>query len=78
MIKGMRVRDFSAENPPLSPGDEVHCPHCRDWHSVATLHAEGTAYTQQMLYWQCLGGNYYVGSIGTSSRHETRRAETGA
>jgi hypothetical protein len=71
----MRLRDFSGDNPPLRPGDEVHCPHCRRWHQVAASNVEGTEYTRLMLFWQCRGGRYYAGQIGTSSRHETRRGQ---
>jgi hypothetical protein len=71
----MRVRDFSAENSPLHGGDELHCPHCRRWHPVTVTNSEGTEFTRQMLFWQCRGGYYYAGNIGTASRHETRRGQ---
>jgi hypothetical protein len=38
---------------PLEPGDELHCRHCRRWHSVVTWHSEGTPYKLRMLYWTC-------------------------
>ena len=65
----MRVPDFSAENRLLHPGDQLHCPHCRHWHPVAAMHSEGTEYTRLMLFWQCGGGQYYAGQIGTQIGH---------
>lgn len=72
----MRLRDLSAENPPLHPGDELHRPHCRRWHVVSATHTEGTDYTRRMLFWECRGQRYYAGNLGTTSRHETRRPRT--
>jgi len=71
----MRARDFSSDNPPLHPGDELHCPHCRRWHPVGATNKEGTEYTRLMLFWECRGDRFYAGQIGTSSRHETRRSQ---
>ena len=68
----MRVRDFSSDNPVLHPGDELHCPHCQRWHPVGAMNKAGTEYTRLMLFWECRGGRYYAGQIGTASRHETR------
>jgi hypothetical protein len=72
----MRTVDYSRENPPLHPGDKLHCPHCRRWHLVSATHSEGTEYTRRMLFWQCRGAQYYAGNIGTTSRHETRRSQS--
>jgi hypothetical protein len=72
----MRARDFSSDNPPLHPGDELHCPHCRQWYPVGATNKEGTEYTRLMLFWECRGGQYYAGNIGTTSRHETRRSQS--
>lgn len=69
----MRVHDFSSANLPLHSGDELHCPHCRSWHPVAATNLEGTEFTRRMLFWNCRGGQFYAGNIGTTSRHETRR-----
>ncbi len=33
---------------------------------------EGTDYTLQMLTWECRGGSYYAGQIGTIGRFPTR------
>jgi hypothetical protein len=57
---------------PLHPGDEVRCPHCRRWHPVIQKYREGTQYTMHMLMWNCRGGSYYAGQIGTTSRYPTR------
>jgi hypothetical protein len=70
----MRVRDFSNDNPPLHPGDELHCPLCQRWHPVSAMHVTGTQYTTEMLLWECRGGRFYAGQMGTPSRHETRAA----
>jgi hypothetical protein len=69
----MRVHDFSAENPPLHPGDELHCPHCRRWHGVAAMNSTGTEYTRLMLFWECRGGRYYAGQIGTAPVFSTQK-----
>jgi hypothetical protein len=60
-------------NEPLRPSDELHCPHCRQWHLVALLHTEGTEFTRRMVYWKCRGGQYYAGLLDATSRHDTRR-----
>jgi hypothetical protein len=44
----MRQRDYSSDNLPLHPGDEIHCPHCHRWHAVTATHNEGTEYTRLM------------------------------
>jgi hypothetical protein len=59
---------------PLESGDELLCPYCRRWHPVIKKYTEGTDYTLQMLMWECRGGSYYAGRIGTVSRYPTRRA----
>lgn len=61
------------DQAPLRPGHELHCPHCHRWHLVLLKHSEGTEYTKQMLMWECRGGSYYAGQIGTVSRFPTRR-----
>ena len=37
---------------------------------------EGTEYTQQMLMWECRGGSYYAGQVGTISRFPTRQTSS--
>ena len=58
----------------LEPGEELRCPHCRQWHPVIAPHTEGTLYTLDMLYWECAKGVYFAGSRGTVSRQTTRRS----
>ena len=59
---------------PLEPGDELHCPHCRRWHTLVTTSTEGTPYAVAMLFFECVKGLYYAGQVGGTSRFETRRA----
>ena len=42
------------------------------WHPVVAQHTSGTAYTIDMLYWECSRAMYFAGR-GTVSRHPTRR-----
>ncbi len=56
----------------LQPGHELHCPHCRKWHRVVRKYTVGTDYTQNMLMWECRGGSYYAGQVGSTSRFPTR------
>ena len=51
--------------------------HCRRWHPVVKWHSEGTAYTLQMLYFDCRGKRYYAGQEDLESRHETKAACVG-
>src|SRR3954464_13362733 len=60
---------------PLNVGDELHCPHCCDWHPVFAPNAAGTPATTDMLSWDCRGGRYFAGSIGGTARYETRRSD---
>jgi hypothetical protein len=58
---------------PLAVGDELHCPHCGDWHPVFAPNAEGTPNTRDQLSWECRGSGYYAGTRGGTARYETRR-----
>lgn len=58
---------------PLEPGDELCCPHCRQWHPVIAPYASGTDYTIGMLFFACRGLQYFAAQRGHVSRHETRR-----
>src|SRR4051812_36334781 len=60
---------------PLNVGDELHCPHCGDWHPVFAPNAAGTPATTDMLSWECRGARYFAGSIGGTARYETRRSD---
>lgn len=67
------VRIYAARmEKPLEPGDELHCPHCRRWHTVISRHSDG--YTKQMMYFTCRQAYYYAGQVGAPSRHPTRPA----
>ncbi len=59
----------------LQPGDELHCPHCHQWHVIVRSHDVGTDYTRRMLYWDCRGQRYYAGQIGFQSRYDVRRSQ---
>jgi hypothetical protein len=60
----------------LQPGVEVRCPHCHRWHAVDQRIGSGvhTEYAQAMLYVVCGGSLFYVGNVGTPSRHPARPA----
>jgi hypothetical protein len=60
------------DQPRLTPDSQLHCPHCRAWHPVITIHTEGTAYTIAMRYWLCRGQRFYAGQDGGTSRHVLR------
>ena len=53
-------------------GDLLLCPYCRRSHPVMKWHAEGTAYTVRMLYFDCRGQRYYAGQEDLESCHETK------
>ena len=62
------------ESRDLQPGDELRCPHCRNWHPLIQKHTEGTDATIRMLYFGCGGVPFFGGFIDSGSRHETRKA----
>jgi hypothetical protein len=45
---------------------------------VLQKYSQGTDYTQQILMWDCRGGSYYSGQIGTISRFPTRDTKQAA
>jgi len=60
---------------PLAPGHELRCPHCGRWHTITKYPGtEGTAYTLEMLFFECRKGRYYAGQTGGSARYSTRTA----
>jgi hypothetical protein len=65
---------------PLELGDEVHCPHCQQWHPVVQLYADRSTAEKHHLYARCpghLGWHiYFVGILGAASRWPSRRAVT--
>jgi hypothetical protein len=58
----------------LRPGMEIKCPHCHRWHVAERQNAQGhnTHYAANMLYVVCGGSLFYVGNVGTLSRHPMR------
>jgi hypothetical protein len=52
---------------PLVPGDELRCPHCRQWHPVTAKHADGAESTRNMLYWR-IGDTCVVGPAESSKK----------
>jgi hypothetical protein len=58
----------------LQSGAEVRCPRCHRWHSVEQRKIGSTTYADAMLFVVCGGAAYYVGNIGTPSRHLVRSA----
>ena len=70
----VRISDYAnGMQTRLQPGDELRCPHCRQWHRVVAQHTTGTEYTLRMLYFVCRQGHYYAGQMDTPSRHPTRQ-----
>jgi hypothetical protein len=64
---------MAEKQPPLEPGDEICCLHCRRWHPIFAADAVGTPYAQRMLYWTCRGARFFAGTRGDVSRHPTQR-----
>ncbi len=57
----------------LAPGVELRCPHCGRWHAITKYPGtEGTAYTLEMMFFECMKGRYYAGQIGGAARFPTR------
>jgi hypothetical protein len=67
---------------PLALGDEVHCPHCSQWHPVEQLYADRSTAEKHSLYARCTDRRgtryfiYFVGILGAASRWPSRRAVT--
>jgi hypothetical protein len=62
----------------LQPGDLLHCPHCRQWHALASDPAAQHEYVRGMLLFGCRKGRYFAGTIGGGARYATKRpAEKG-
>ena len=60
---------------PLSSGQQLRCPHCARWHVITGYPgSEGTAYTLDMLFFDCREGRYYAGQVGGTSRFPVRQA----
>ena len=56
----------------LQTGVQVRCPHCHRWHVAEQRSIGSTVYADAMLFVVCGGSLYYVGNIGTPSRHPMR------
>jgi hypothetical protein len=57
----------------LDTDDELHCPHCAQWHPVKTRGGDGGhPYVQTMLYFECRGKTYFAGTIGSEARYAVR------
>jgi hypothetical protein len=58
----------------LTPDVQAKCPHCHRWHLAELRKIGSTAYADAMLFVVCGGAEYYVGNVGTLSRHPMRPA----
>jgi hypothetical protein len=60
------------------PGDELQCPHCRQWHVVDRPYADHSTAESAHLYVTCplTKGRYFVGAVGSKSRWPWRGKAT--
>jgi hypothetical protein len=59
-----------------NPGDDIHCPHCAQWHPLKTRGGEDAhPYVQKMLYFECGRGTYFAGTTGAEARFPVRPAK---
>ena len=67
------MRDYFDQTPPVKQAMSCIVRIADSGTESRAFHTDGTDYSVRILYWECRGGRYYTGNIGTASRHETRR-----
>jgi hypothetical protein len=64
----------------MLPGNEIHCPHCDQWHTLFQPYPNATTAEKNHLFFRCLQRKqpgppavYFAGIIGeASARHSVR------